>query len=801
MKSKKFSVALVAMLFIVTSAGAILHADDGKSDHLDQFEVLNEKINFSRPQLIRDQEFTSIEINNVESSTIGSIGKPLLPVKKLVYEFPMGTIINGVTISHSEIETETVEQPLKPTPAPQPYTITPRMEEEYLNNNIIFSGYDYSGYYPDNWFDYSIGVGLNKDNEQTIFVTVNTYPVRYSHEKDTVKYVSTIDVDVSYDDSNAIGSLESTYDFLIISASAYLDELDRLVDHKENRGIRTNLVNVDDIDNQGRDLAEKIKLFIMDSYEETGVQYVMLVGGHRGFFGFNRPDLQIPTRYVHLDCGGEPGYVSDLYYADFYRYNEDTSEYEFSCWDTNSNAKFGEWYGRDGHKIDEMDLKPNINFGRLACRRASEAKIMVDKIIQYENNDNKDWFEKMYVISGDDFQDQPMLDIQWDTEGLQGEFTIFAESTNNKMETGPQNIVTVTVDHSQESVVTFSEEDHLTTGLNYPHPPVAEITTPSEGNILGDNDVNITYAPGAYIGERWTPIIYEDKIMHIMGKSYNPQNQITEGANTTITVWIEDETGETIFGPVERESNVYFEGEWANQKALDYMPDSFEKIKLWSSIGTLHGSETNPNWGVDMVLDHLSTGAGFVFIAGHASPMVWADHYPGIPGGRHNGDIVGLMTMDIGRSGSLIPSFPLNDWTNAEKLPIMILSGCSPVKIDVSLMNLLTGGIYTFFYGTATFESLGWWMTRLEGGGTIATVGPSSLAYGYIGQYGTEGLGGWIWPEFFRQYSVEGETILGEAFTQTLNSYIDEFGPDLDIIETKSVQQQILLGDPTLQMG
>jgi len=286
-----------------------------------------------------------------------------------------------------------------------------------------------------------------------------------------------------------------------------------------------------------------------------------------------------------------------------------------------------------------------------------------------------------------------------------------------------------------------------------------------------------------------------------MGKSYNPQNQITEGANTTITVWIKDQTGETIFGPVERQSNVYFEGEWSNQKALDYMPDSFEKIKLWSSLGTLHGTPSNPGWGVDLVLDHLSTGAGFVYIAGHASPMVWADHYPGIPGGRHNGDIVGLITMDIGRSGSPIPSFPLNDWTNDEKLPVMVLSGCSPLKLDVSLMNLLSGGIYAFFYGTATFESLGWWLTRLEGGGTIATVGPSSLAYGYIGEYGTDGLGGWLWPEFFRQYSIEGKTILGDAFTQTLTSYINEFGPDLEIIETKSVQQQILLGDPTLQIG
>ena len=803
MKIKKIIVALVAMLFIVTSTSAIIYAGETKIEQTNPFYVLSKTVHFAEPQIVEDHEFTTIALYNAKSSTISMMDKPLLPVERIVYEFPLGTIIEDVTVSYSEIKTEIITHPVKPTPLPEPYTVTARMRYT-VDIDYTFTGYDFKGYFPESWFDYSIGVGLNSDNQQTIFLTVTLYPVRYSYEESSLQYVSDITVDVTYDGSNIIQPVTSTNDFLIISAPAYLDKLQPLVDHKEDRGIRTNLVSVKDINGPGRDLAEKIKYFIKESYEETGTQYVMLVGGHRGFFGFNRPALQIPTRYVHLDCGGEPGYVSDLYYADFYRYDPVSQQVVFSSWDTNNNDKFGEWYGRNTPPVDQMDLYPNINFGRLAARTVGEVKIMVNKIIQYENNDDKDWFERIYVISGDDFQDQPMLDIQWNTNGLSGEYRIFAESTNDKMETGPINIVTVTVDHSKDSEVTFSETDHLTTGLIYPHPPVAEITVPSDGNILGKDNVFVESPPGAYIGDRWTPIKYINKVMHIMGKSYNPQPQITEGANTTITVWIKDSSDNIVFGPVQRQSAVYFEGEWANQKALDYMPDSFEKIKLWSSAGTLRGTDTNPAWAIDLIADHINEGAGFVFIAGHSSPLVWADHYPGIPGGRRNADILGLLTIDIGRSGRLIPSFPLRKLNNGEKLPVMLLSGCSPCRIDVSLLNVFKDGLSALYRGYATFESLGWWITRLENGGNIATLGPSALGYGYIGEHATQGLGGWFWPEMLRQYAIEEETILGNAFTQTLNNYITEFGPNLNqlgIINTKTVQEMIVLGDPTLHIG
>lgn len=346
MKSKKTIVMLVALLFIVTSTSAIIYAGDTKTQQSNPFDVMTQTIQFLQPQILENNDFTTVSVRNVKSSTISMMDKPLLPVEQMVYEFPLGTVIDDVILSYSEITTHYITKPVQPTPIPEPYTITPRYERT-VDIDYTFNGYDFTGYFPQSWFDYSIGVGLNSENEQTVFLTVSVYPVRYSYEESSVQYISDVSVDIVYDSSTLIQPLISSKDFLIISAPAYLNDLQRLVDHKEDRGIRTSLVSVNDIDGPGRDLAEKIKIFIKDSYEETGIQYVMLVGGHRGFFGFNRPALQIPTRYVYLDCGGEPGYVSDLYYADFYRYDAGAGEIVFSSWDTNNNDKFGEWYGRN----------------------------------------------------------------------------------------------------------------------------------------------------------------------------------------------------------------------------------------------------------------------------------------------------------------------------------------------------------------------------------------------------------------------------------------------------------------------
>ena len=66
----------------------------------------------------------------------------------------------------------------------------------------------------------------------------------------------------------------------------------------------------------------------------------------------------------------------------------------------------------------------------------------------------------------------------------------------------------------------------------------------------------------------------------------------------------------------------------------------------------------------------------------------------------------------------------------------------------------------------------------------------------------TGGGDGWITIEFFKQYGAEDQTILGNAYAQTLTSYIQNFDmTDLESGHPKTVQQWVLLGDPSLRIG
>lgn len=234
------------------------------------------------------------------------------------------------------------------------------------------------------------------------------------------------------------------------------------------------------------------------------------------------------------------------------------------------------------------------------------------------------------------------------------------------------------------------------------------------------------------------------------------------------------------------------------------MPDDFEKVRMWTSNGMFHGSASDPVDGIECVLNQLNDGAGFVYFAGHANPMTWADHYPGIPGGRHNSDVAGLYQLDINWKAKPYVPFPLNTLRNGDKLPVVVLSGCHPSAIDCSLMKLLIdpyNSMFTAKSGIWAPECLSWWLTRVENGGSIATLGPTGLGYGGSGEFCTQVVGGWMWPEFFRIYSEEGKGILGEVWTQTLLNYINEFGPVLDMTDAKTVEEMVLLGDPTLKIG
>jgi hypothetical protein len=182
-------------------------------------------------------------------------------------------------------------------------------------------------------------------------------------------------------------------DLLIISPKKYTNILKLLATHKENKGIKTRIIEVENIykDFEGRDEPEQIKSAIKNSYDECNIKYVLLIGNFR----------QIPARYCYNydDYGSfDISFISDLYYADLYN-----DEGLFSKWDGNHNGIFGEWNGKEAQDSN-ISLTPEICIGRLPCNNINEVKIMINKIINYEEKTNgSEWFNNFIVAGGDTY--------------------------------------------------------------------------------------------------------------------------------------------------------------------------------------------------------------------------------------------------------------------------------------------------------------------------------------------------------------------------------------------------------------
>jgi len=196
-----------------------------------------------------------------------------------------------------------------------------------------------------------------------------------------------------------LSSTPVIYDLVIITPATFSENLQPLVEHKNNYNMKTALVTLDFIYGNftGRDKAEQIKYFIKSAIEEWHINYVMLVGDIK--------KLPIRETRAYPWHGWGDNILSDLYYADIYDEN-----HTFCSWDANENNTFGEVsyeFERFPPKmidIDGVDLYPDVHVGRLACTNSKEVDIVVNKIITYEENTyNQIWFKKIILAGGDTF--------------------------------------------------------------------------------------------------------------------------------------------------------------------------------------------------------------------------------------------------------------------------------------------------------------------------------------------------------------------------------------------------------------
>jgi hypothetical protein len=148
--------------------------------------------------------------------------------------------------------------------------------------------------------------------------------------------------------------------------------------------------------------------------------------------------------------------------------------------------------------------------------------------------------------------------------------------------------------------------------------------------------------------------------------------------------------------------------------------------------------------------------------------------------------------------------------TNKDAYPICVLGECIHGRFDVGLINIIKllqkSPGYSIY--DCIFECIAWRLIRENDAGAIAVLTNTNICFGSLGDKDHNGVlddaeshGGFLAVELFRLYSQEGIQTLGLCHQQAISNYIDLFPVDADIIHCKSIQEFILLGDPSLQIG
>ena len=408
---KYFSI-IAAVLLLLSGAAAI-----GLGNKADDVTKIDINVAFQNPILdkVNINGKTYLKISSVDSyGVVYHPGEPLLPRKVQTFELPFGTTISDISVESSSIKIMILSE--KILPAPQPVIQGSDASAVYEMSTDI---YESNRYYPLQPFSIHTGGGLNIANERTTFVTIESFPLQYNPVTNNLKYAEDLIITVTLKKpTQPIISAVDEYDLVIITPSTFSDDLQQLVDHKNNYGVKTFLKTTEEIYSgyTGVDKPEQIKYFIKDAIETFNIKYVMLVGGLQSLFWADpRDDANqgtkgwlLPVRYTNLREQGstyDPGFISDLYYADIY-----DGGGNFSSWDCdkngNSDGNFAVWTQFPSNPRDVIDLYPDVYVGRLPCRNKMELGFMIDKIITYETTTfGSNWFNKIIGIGGDSHDD------------------------------------------------------------------------------------------------------------------------------------------------------------------------------------------------------------------------------------------------------------------------------------------------------------------------------------------------------------------------------------------------------------
>ncbi len=236
----------------------------------------------------------------------------------------------------------------------------------------------------------------------------------------------------------------------------------------------------------------------------------------------------------------------------------------------------------------------------------------------------------------------------------------------------------------------------------------------------------------------------------------------------------------------------YVDGEVTAEHHFSYMPDKFEATKLFVTndklpLGDSPGKYAG-KYAWTNTIKTWSDGYGIVALDGHGSPTAWATHFVN----ESEYWVNGLMTYNM----DLL--------SNGDKQPVVTIGGCHNSEFNISLTDFVNNK-WTY---QPTYECWGWHIVKMRGGGAIASIGNTGLGYGATGDHNEDGIpdcvqqaGGYIEGRFYKAYGQDGVDVLGQAWGQAISEFNDKFPPLEDQIDTKTIEEWALLGDPSLKIG
>ncbi len=293
----------------------------------------------------------------------------------------------------------------------------------------------------------------------------------------------------------------------------------------------------------------------------------------------------------------------------------------------------------------------------------------------------------------------------------------------------------------------------------------------------------IDYYPDVYVGR--LPFRNKEEVKIVVNKIINYERRDGDLSWFKRMIIIGGDTFPT--------NSSYYEGEIVTNLSATYLRQAGYSIeKLWTSLGTFKGPGD--------IIGGFEKGAGFVHMDGHGNPFFWGTHPP-----HEEKWVVGLRNYHMFLLG------------NRGKLPVVVVGGCHNNQFDVTLWNFLKGilqlGLRYFHIPTENDPFVGpfwtmewvprcwsWRMITIPWGGSIAVVGDTGLGYNYPSEYVLNGLEGWLAPRFFYHVGTDHLSHLGEIHGESINDYINNFDVNSDPLDRKTIEEWMLMGDPSLRI-